>query len=202
MIGLARTALAAALGLLLLHPAAAGYREGLAAFKRGDYEAAYREIKPLADQGLPAAQNDLGFLYYQGWAVDQSHREAARWYYRAAKQGLAAAQNNLAFLYENGEGVDYDERRARAWYLRAARQGHAGAQFNLGLMYQHGRGGKTHLVEAYKWFTIAAERLPAGKAREAAARRQRMVADRMTAEQISKGERRARDWIDEFGRKS
>jgi len=159
-------------------------------------------MKALADQGHAAAQNDLGFMYYQGQAVAQDHREAAKWYYRAAKQGYPAAQNNLAFLYENGEGVRYDERRARAWYTRAAEQGHAGAQFNLGLMYQHGRGGTLDLVEAYKWLSIAAERLPSGESREAAERKLLMTERRMNDAEVAEAYRRARDWLETFGRES
>ena len=41
--------------------AQAGYEEGWAAYDRGDYATAAKELKPLAEQGDADAQNWLGF---------------------------------------------------------------------------------------------------------------------------------------------
>jgi TPR repeat protein len=50
--------------LALAVPVAAGpFEDGLAAHARGDYAAAMRLWRPLADQGNANAQNNLGAMY-------------------------------------------------------------------------------------------------------------------------------------------
>ena len=72
--------------LALAAPAWAGYIEGMAAFERGDYETALRELRPLAEQGDASAQFNLGFMYGTGQGVSQDYAEAARWFRLAAEQ--------------------------------------------------------------------------------------------------------------------
>ena len=52
----------------LAAPAWAGIDEGVAALERGDYETAFREMKPLAEQGDADAQYNLGLMYDEGRA--------------------------------------------------------------------------------------------------------------------------------------
>ncbi len=54
---------------LLATPAWAGFAEGLAAYKRGDYATALREFRPLAEQGDATAQSVLGNIYGEGLGV-------------------------------------------------------------------------------------------------------------------------------------
>ena len=49
-----------------LSPVYAGFEEGLAAYKQGDYETAFQEFKPLAEQGDALSQNILGEMYGHG----------------------------------------------------------------------------------------------------------------------------------------
>ena len=49
----------------LAAPAWAGFAEGVAAYHRGDYETALRELRPLAEQGDADAQYNLGIMYRQ-----------------------------------------------------------------------------------------------------------------------------------------
>ena len=69
------------------------------------------------------AQVDLGTAHDQGLGVEQSYREAAHGYRRAAEPGEVAGQFNLASLYEQGQGVAKDPSEAYAWYYLAVRQG-------------------------------------------------------------------------------
>ncbi len=101
-------------------PASAGYDEGAAAFKRGDYAAALRELRPLADQGNVAAQWLVYSMYSNGQGVPQDHAKAARWSRKAAEQGMAEAQGNLGFIYEDGQGVPQDHVQAHMWFGLAA----------------------------------------------------------------------------------
>lgn len=136
---------------------AADFHEGLAAHKRGDYEAALREWRPLAAQGDPEAQYRLARMYYHGEGV-RDDAEAAKWYRLSAEQGHAKAQNNLALMYEEGRGVERDEAEAARWYRRAAEQGLVTAQGNLARLYDQGRGVERDVAEAARWYRLAAER--------------------------------------------
>ena len=65
------------------------------AFERGDYKTAVWLLRPLAEQGLAAAQYNLGVIYDKGQGVPEDNAEALKWYRLAAEQGDADAQNNL-----------------------------------------------------------------------------------------------------------
>jgi len=141
----------------LTAPAWAGFDEGEAAFKRGDYATALREWRPLAEQGNAKAQTNLGFMYKEGRGVPQDYAEAVKWIRKAVEQGYAKAQNNLGFTYERGLGVTQDDAEAVKWYRKAAEQGYTQAQYNLGVMYANGRGVPQDDAEAVKWYRKATE---------------------------------------------
>lgn len=106
-----------------------------------------------ANQGILAAQNNLGELYKRGQMSEGksavSDALAIKWYRIAAMQGHANAQYNLGLIYEEGRGVGgtspENDAIAVHWYTEAAKQGHIKAQNNFGRLYASGRGvgGKT-----------------------------------------------------------
>ena len=55
----------------LAAPAWAGYGEGVAAYKRGDYVTAFREMMSVAERGNADAQYNLGVMYGNGQGVPQ-----------------------------------------------------------------------------------------------------------------------------------
>ena len=115
------------------YPASAqGFREGLAAYDRGDYTTAYRVFLSLAQQGRADAQFELGFMYDYGEGIVGDKAEAAKWYRHAAEQGHGLAQLRLGYLYEFGRGVPQDYAKAVKWQRGAAEQGLGAAQFNSG----------------------------------------------------------------------
>ena len=152
-----RLAVAGVLVLGVSGPVVAGFDEGVAAYDRGDYEAAYKEFLPLARTGNANAQFHLGNMYDFGWGVPQDYAAAARWYRKAAEQGDAGAQFNLGNRYDNGQGVPQDYAQAARWYQKAAEQGEAHAQFNLGIMYDNGQGVPQDYAQAARWSRKAAE---------------------------------------------
>ena len=103
------------------------FEAGLAAYERGDYAAALKEWRPLAEQGHAGAQFDLAVMYDNGEGVAQDGAQAVAWYRRAAEQGSVAAQNNLALMYANGYGVPRDYIQAYMWFNLAGAQGHTAA---------------------------------------------------------------------------
>jgi len=130
---LARSAVfAAPFALLVLaamvaaFPAFADFHTGLDAYQKGDFVGAAKEWRPLAEQGDPEAQFNLGLLYLDGHGVPQSSVEAANWFRRAAEQDYAAAQHNLGAMYGSGQGVKRDFVQAYKWLNICAAKGNSG----------------------------------------------------------------------------
>lgn len=99
------------------------FTQGWNAFESGHYHTALDYWLPLAKQGDPNAQLNIGLMYDtgRGLAVDSS--QAVYWYQQSAENGLAAAQYNLGLMYRDGQGVEQDVQLANSWLERAAQQG-------------------------------------------------------------------------------
>ncbi len=186
--------LCAGFTLGLTAPAWAGQDEAAAAYKRGDYATAVRELRPLAEQGDAKAQHNLGVMYERGQGVPQDYAEAVRWYRKAAEQGFASAQYNLGVMYGKGQVVPQDYAKAVGWWRKAAEQGVAEAQYNLGQMYRYGYGVPQDYVQAHMWYNLAASRHPPGEDRDQAVKNRNIVAEKMTPSQISEAQKLAREW--------
>jgi uncharacterized protein len=93
---------------------------GTAAYSRGDYIRAARELSPLAQRGNARALGILGFLYENGFGVPQAYDAAADLYTRAAVQGNPFAQSMLGLMYDKGHGVPQDFVLAYKWLILAA----------------------------------------------------------------------------------
>ena len=182
-------ALCAGLLLGLTAPAWAGLDEGVAAYERGDYATALRELRPLAKQSHAKAQFFLGFMYKYGLGVPQDVAEAVKWFRKAAEQGDADAQYNLAQMHIIGAGIPQHYGEAMRWYRKAAEQGNANAQNNLGGMYRHGYGVAEDFVLAHMWYNLAAAQGNFGSSGQ-----RDIVAMKMTPAQISEAQKLAREW--------
>ena len=117
------------------------------------------------EHGDDRSQYELGHDYYEyggdryRWDhnFEESEREAAKWYRKAAEQGNADAQYRLGFMYAHGKGVEKDEVEAARWYYKAAERGDSAAQYSLGLMYANGEGVEKDEAKAVQLFRKAAE---------------------------------------------
>ena len=109
------------LALLLAGPAEADYKTAIAAFDKGDYEAAYDLLLPLAEGGDRNAQFTIGFMYDYGRGLPASKPDAVMWYRLAAEQGLTVAQFTLGAIFEAGRAAPLDLIEAFRWYSVAAR---------------------------------------------------------------------------------
>jgi TPR repeat protein len=58
--------------------------------------------RPLAEQGVAAAQTGLGILYDNGCAVPKDEAQAFIWYREAIDQGNAEAEYRLGLAYVEG----------------------------------------------------------------------------------------------------
>jgi TPR repeat protein len=93
---------------------------GTAAYSRGDYVRAVRELSPLAQRGNARALALLGFMYEHGFGEPQAYRAAADLYIQAAVQGNPFAQSMLGLMYDKGHGVPQNFVLAYKWLILAA----------------------------------------------------------------------------------
>lgn len=117
----------------------------------------FSQVSAAAESGVPSAQHRLGWIYYFGYGVAESHAEAVRWWNQAAKQGYADAQYNLGMMFYIGHGVEQSYVEATRWLKLASEQGNSNAQATLGSMYYDGRGVAKNYAEALKWNRLAAQ---------------------------------------------
>jgi TPR repeat protein len=153
-------------------------------------------LRHAAEQGYPEAALLMGDLFGQaamgrtGKQQEEAARNAAAWYLRAAEAGVAMAQAKLANCYFAGAGVTRDFAAAQRWYRRAAEQGFADAQYVLGIWLSGGVAGTTDPVDGYRWLALA-ERQGHSNAAKVRAR----AAEKLTEDQIQRGEQAALSFI-------
>jgi TPR repeat protein len=133
------------------------YEAATAATRKGDYAAAFKLLKPLAEKGDVRAQSELGAIYMVGKGVPANPKEALKWTMLAAEHGSAVAQANLGTMYLEGQGVQRDYKESMKWSLLAAGQGVTAAQMNVASLFYEGNGVKQDFKEAAKWVLLAAE---------------------------------------------
>lgn len=144
---------------------------------------------------MPArAQSPL----HDGWTAytAKDYATAFRLWQPLADAGNGWAQLYVGIMYEEGQSVAQDYAQAVKWYRLAAEQGDAWAQHRLALMYEHGRGIPQDHAEAHKWLNLAASRYPATEKdkRDQAADHRDRIAGKLTAQQLAKAQRLAREW--------
>ena len=146
-------------GLLIAHvagPVSAGFEDGIAAYRRGDYGAAMRQFRGLAEQGHVGAHAAIGDLYRDGHGVAQDYAQATKHYRWSAERGHCPAMFALARMYHLGHGVAVNHAEAVRWYRAAAEKGHAWAQFELASFHEKGLFVPKDDVRAYFWYNALA----------------------------------------------
>lgn len=150
-----------------------------AAYQNGDYKTAFNEWLPLAEDGNPEAQYNIGLMYEHGRGVEENVEEAYYWYTSAATnpflEGIPVskareqARNRLGDMLsyagyatktatgigENNQKLYIEE--ATYWYELAAEDGVISAQYHLGLHAALGRGMEQDYPTALKWYLRAAQ---------------------------------------------
>jgi S1-C subfamily serine protease len=101
---------------------AASLKEGRQYYVANEYDKAFVEIEPLAEDGEAQAQYILGVMYLKGQYVTTDSTSAAQWFRKAADQGHAISQINLAILYARGDGIERSLDEAYFWSRLARRQ--------------------------------------------------------------------------------
>jgi len=86
------------------------------------------QLKQMADNGDPAAENVLGRRYATGDGVALDESTAATWFTKAAELGSVSAQSKLGSLYFAGRGVPKDLHQAYFWTVLARAGGDRGSK--------------------------------------------------------------------------
>ena len=162
---------------------AADYNSAYSTFQSGNYEAAFQEMLPFAEQGNVDAQYYIARMYDEGRGALENDKAAVKWYSLAAEQGDRWAQYSLGVMYDNGYGVPVNDKTAIKWYTLAAEQGNANAQGNMGYMYDIGKGVLTDTKRAYMWYNLAGY-----NGSELAGKNKDKIAKKMTLADISKAQ--------------
>jgi cell division septation protein DedD len=145
-------AAAAAIGVLAAIPAMADVKSGVDSWQRGDFAAAVREWRALADRGDADAQFNMGQAYKLGRGVPADIKIAQSWYQKAAAKGHDQAQANLGLiLFQAG-----DRKGAMPWLKKAAAAGDPRAQYVLGTTLFNGDLIGRDWPQAYALMTRAA----------------------------------------------
>jgi TPR repeat protein len=135
---------------------AAALEDGRDAYQKGDFAAALKLLRPLANAGNPEAQVFIGLSYEFGDGVTKNTAEAVKWYRQAAEKGSIDAAYNLGTIYEEGNGVPKNMTEALKWFRQAAAKGHSLSQRELGSLYHAGAAGmERDDKEAAFWFRMA-----------------------------------------------
>lgn len=100
-------------------------------WEAGEYGRIFSGLLPLAEQGYPLAECQVGYFYAQGLGVERDLDRALLWTRRAAEHGDRDGQFNLGCFYEEGTALARSMEQAALWYQRAAHQGHAEAAERL-----------------------------------------------------------------------
>ena len=186
-------AAALALTAALAMPARADFDRAAAAFDKGDYATAIRELQPLAAKGDPRSQYAMGVMAENGFGMPKDLSLAAGWYRKAAEQGNTDAQFNLGAMYEHGIGMPVNYAQAARWYRPAAAAGDIDALSNLGVLYEKGAGVPQDKVLALALYNVAAAFDP--DRNSTAAGNRQGLANRMPLEDVKKSLALTEQWL-------
>lgn len=167
-------------------------------------EERFQQLREKAESGDVKAQLQMGY------ESKGDCKENYKWYLKAAEQGDAEAQFNVASILMSGWCGIYggDSKRvvdAKKWMRRAAEQGLAIAQWHLSGAIRY--SGGQDWEESYYWYLVALDALNKGTITELHytmpflgphvqkdEEMEEAIKNRLTREQMSKVEERAKQW--------
>jgi TPR repeat protein len=78
-----------------------------------------------AKENNSTAQNNIGFLYHNGFGVPMNYLCALKWYLKAAEQNeYQNTPNNIGKLFKHGQGVPLDKYKALEWHCYGGDKSH------------------------------------------------------------------------------
>jgi TPR repeat protein len=116
-------------------------QKGAAAHEAGDFTAARRILKPLAEKGDDNAGFAMGLMAARGEGGQQDFREAERWWTSSAASGNPLSQFNLGLLHYTGVLGSKNYVKAREFWTAAIKQKQPDAFFGMGILLVNGADG-------------------------------------------------------------
>lgn len=117
-----------------------------------DKELAFEAFSIYAENGNPAAMNNLGVMYLKGWGTDANPSKAIEWFERAGNAGCADGYVNAGLYQKRSNKLG----EARKYFDRSTDYFHPTGYYLLGHMAYYGEGCKTDYEQAFKHFKDAA----------------------------------------------
>jgi len=115
-------------------------------FENKKYNLAYKIYSTLASKGSKKAQFNLGYMYLEGFYVEQDIKKSYDWYLKSAKNGFAIGQFNVSKILM-GDVDNLNETQQQSlknifdfesgfnWLTKSAMNGNNEALSSLGFMY-------------------------------------------------------------------
>jgi TPR repeat protein len=162
-----------------------------------DLKVAFEWMEKAAKGGSTRAEGSLAMYYSEGIGTSRNDAKSLEFGLRAAEKGDPISQFVMGVRYNTGTGVTRDPAQAEAWWSKAAERGMLRAQVTLGnaLANKAATAGIAPAeagalrIEAAKWLMVSgSERLPGAE------KLLPNLKERMTAEEITSAEDKARDW--------
>lgn len=119
------------------------------------YPQALKFFRLSADQGLPNAIHNLGYMYSAGFGVPVNHKTSFKYWKLAADRGCLPSQLEVGRCYLRGAGVKKNHKRAFRYLTLSAKKGCDYAPYFLGQCYLCGLSVDVDYAEAYKYFKLA-----------------------------------------------
>lgn len=162
-----------------------------------DRRVAFTWMEKAAQAGYVRAQGSLAMFHAEGIGTNRDDAKSMEWARRAADGGDVLSQFIMGMRFRSGTGVPRDDAQAQVWLGKAAERGFVRAQAALAdllaaraaLAGARPEDASADRVDAVKWLIVAGgEKLPGAE---------KVLADlkaKMTPEEISSAEDKARDW--------
>lgn len=116
-----------------------------------NYPEAQKYLTKAAEMGLPHAMLNLGHLH----AFHGDHKQAFKWYLKAAENDLVDAYYYVGVAYKEGKGITQDSQKAVKW-LEAVEYEMHGAAWELAEIYRDGIGNvPQNLEKAQAYYQLA-----------------------------------------------
>lgn len=176
-------------------PALSDTAKGIAAYQKGNYATAMRELEKAAAAGDEQAFFNLGVAYAEGKAVPRDLGKAVALYRKGAEGGSVLAAFNLAQAYRKGQGIGQDYDAAAKWYEFGAKRGDYRASNELGLLYVEGKGVGRDLVEGFAWIYPATHQMIMDDSAMANAMQ---LASMLDKQQIDEAQARGRTYFENY----
>ncbi len=150
------------------------YRDGIDAYRQGNYAAARKKWTRLADGGDVFAQWRLGNMYRTGMGVKKSSSKAFKYYRQCAEQHRETTRYTehtrvtvdcyvrLARYFETGVKAAKIQKNVphalKLYKFTATHFGHPGAQYSIGRMYLRGVGVGKNVSKGLRWLNLSARK--------------------------------------------